>query len=395
MIAPPCLLRYKPVQPATVNLLFYDDSPVYGGHEVMTLLGIESLLANNDTEIKFLASENNETLHQKLTRIATDRGGLEVISIPETSSKLEGFRNRVKRGRVNGLAQRLTELDPDLVVAVQGNIEHSSLALLASRKAGLRVTSYIPVPHSNAEMGAKLGSLRDFSTPALFRTPDSFITISHEMARMLRSRGATCPIEVVYNGIDTERFRPQGRAEARAALDLPSHAHVFGVVGRIEFRQKQQHLLAQAAATDPMLADIHLLFAGDGPDAENLDAQLANTLKGRARRLPWVDTSALYPALDALVIPSRYEGLPLVMLEALACGVTVLASDRDGMRDILPDAHRFETGSQTALSACLRDFLNAGCPPAPAELVLRVRETMNLPAFGKAFSEAIFAQLAA
>jgi glycosyltransferase involved in cell wall biosynthesis len=365
------------LHPANVNLLFYDDSPVYGGHEVMTLLGIESLLSSNGTLIKFLASENNKTLHEKLNEIARNHAGLEVISIAETSSKFEGFRKRLKRGRINALAQRLRELSPDLVVAVQGNIEHSSFSLLAARKAGLKVTSYIPAPHSNAEMGAKLGTLRDFSTPPLFRTPDSFITISHEMARMLRSRGATCPIEVVYNGIDTDRFRPQNKEEARAALDLPSDVPVFGVVGRIEFRQKQQHLLAQAVATDPALASCHLLFAGDGPDADLLD------------------TSALYPALDALVIPSRYEGLPLVMLEALACGVSVLASDRDGMRDVLPESHRFATGDQAALGTSLRSFLEAGCPPAPEELVLRVRETMNLPSFGKAFSEAVFGQLAA
>lgn len=359
----------------------------------MTLLGIESLLESEDTEVKFLASESSETLHQRLNTIAEKNSALEVVSISETSSKFEGFRNRIKRSRVHKLATQLTSFNPDLVVAVQGNIEHSSLSLLASRKAGLKVTSYIPVPHTNATMGAKLGTLRDFSTPSLFRTPDSFITISDEMALMLRSRGATCPIEVVYNGIDTDRFHPQDREKSRASLNLPLDQPVFGVVGRIEFKQKQQHLLAQATAQDPALADCHLLFAGEGPDADNLDSIISQSLAGRAQRLPWVDTSSLYPALDALVIPSRYEGLPLVMLEALACGITVLASDRDGMRDILPVSRRFETGDQAALTTCLKSFLEEGRPAAPADLVQRVRGTMNLPAFGKAFSAAIVSQL--
>jgi hypothetical protein len=95
----------------------------------MTLPGIESLLSSSGTQIKFLASENNKTLHDKLNEIARNHAGLEVISIPETSSKSEGFRNRLKRGRINVLAQRLRELAPDLSVAVQGNIEHPSLSL--------------------------------------------------------------------------------------------------------------------------------------------------------------------------------------------------------------------------------------------------------------------------
>lgn len=376
-----------------MNLLFYDDSPVFGGHEVMTLLGIESLLQEADNSITFLASENNETLHEKLRAIAHHHPKLAIVPIPETSSKLEGLRNKLQRGRISRLAERMTGYHPDLVVAIQGNIEHSSLSMLAARRAGLPVTSYIPVPHTNAEMGAKLGTLRDLSTPALFRAPDSFITISDEMAKMLRERGATCPIEVVYNGIDTERFKPQDRVLARKELELPADAVVLGVVGRIEFRQKQQHLLAQAVADDPELASCHLLFAGDGPDAQALDELLAEKgLTERARRLPWVDTSALYPALNALVIPSRYEGLPLVMLEALASGVSVLASDRDGMRDLLPASSRFQTGDLEALTNCLRTFVQNDCPPPPEELFSRVRETMNLPAFGKAFTRAILSQ---
>lgn len=149
----------------------------------MTLLSIKSLLSSNGTQIKFLASENNKTLHEKLNGIARNHTAQEVISIPETSSKFE--------------------------------------------------------------MGAKLETLRDFSTPALFRTPDSFITISHEIARMLRSRGAICPIKAAYIGIDTDRFRPQSKKETRTALDLSREVPAFGVVGRFEFRQKQQHLLGQ------------------------------------------------------------------------------------------------------------------------------------------------------
>jgi len=97
----------------------------------------------------------------------------------------------------------------------------------------------------------------------------------------------------------------------------------------------------------------------------------------------------LYQALDALVIPSRYEGLPLVMLEALASGTAVLASDRDGMKDLLPAAWRFEPNNPAALAATLTRFIQQGRPAPAAALVARVRGSMSLDAFRHAFAATI------
>jgi glycosyltransferase involved in cell wall biosynthesis len=372
-----------------VKILFYDDSAVYGGHEVMTLLGLKALLETGSTEVEFWAAEANETLHAKLLEIQQLHPELKVVALPWCSSKLEGLRHLIKPGRITDLAAMLQTARPDLILAVQGNIEHSSLSLLAGKKAGIRTASYIPVPHSNAEMGAKLGSLRDLFTPRLFRTPDHFITITDQLAVMLRERGAVCPIHVVYNGVDTRRFQSADREGSRTGLNLPQNALILGMVGRIEFKQKQQHLLAEAAQLLHMSGKpLHLVYAGDGPDADALKemlkaAKLSHTV------LPWCDPAMLYPALDALIIPSRYEGLPLVMLEALACGTTVLASDRDGMKDVLPSDCRFTPGDPQALARTIQHFLSQYCPPPSEALVNRVREKMSLEAFAKNFTECL------
>jgi len=105
--------------------------------------------------------------------------------------------------------------------------------------------------------------------------------------------------------------------------------------------------------------------------------------------LPWCDPALLYHALDALVIPSRYEGLPLVMLESLASGTAVLASDRDGMRDLLPAAWRCEPNNPAALASTLAQFIQQGRPAPAAALVARVRDSMSLAAFGQAFAATI------
>ncbi|MEO8616371.1 MAG: glycosyltransferase family 4 protein [Luteolibacter sp.] len=372
-----------------MSILFYDDSPVFGGHEVMSLLGVEAVVRASQGPVRVIASSANEKLCSKVAELAGVHAHLTLETVDYHSSKFEAIRNRLKPARCKALAERFLEIKPALVVAIQGNIEHSSLALLAARRAGIPSTSYIPVPHSNAEMGARLGSLRDRFCAHLFQVPDSFITITDEMARLLKIRGATAPIHLVYNGVDTGRFQPADCLSARNALGLPADKVLIGAVGRIEFRQKQQHLLVRAVAADPVLVrKCHLVFAGDGPDSEALKTLIAESqLSGTV--LSWSDPAILYPALDALVIPSRYEGLPLVMLEAISCGTAVLGSDRDGMKDLLPDKWRFRPNDPAALSAALGGFVASGMPAPDADLVAKVRNSMSLESFRKSFADTV------
>ena len=343
-----------------MNVLFYDDSPIFGGHEVMTLLGVKKILTDATQPIYFFVSTANTKLVAELEDLARQWPALQIELLPWHSSKLEALRNRVLRKRIHELALRFERVQPRLIIAVQGNIEHSSLALLAAKKAGLPSTSYIPVPHTHEEMGAKFGRIRDLLCRYLFRIPDSFTTITDEMAAILKRRGATCPIHIVYNGVDTTRFQPGDQHTAGEALGLPKDRVTLGMVGRLEFKQKQQDLLARAIASKTSLREnCHLVFAGDGPDRDNLQILLKD-LGISATLLPWTDPASLYPALNALIIPSRYEGLPLVMLEALACEIAVLASDRDGMKDILPAAWRFESNDFSAMAAVIEKFIREG-----------------------------------
>ena len=228
-----------------MSLIFYDDSPVFGGHEVMALLGLEAVLAEVSEPLHFFAAAANVKLCTKVAALAASHPHLRLETLGYHSSKFEALRNHLQP----------SELSPSLIVAIQGNIEHSSLALHAARCASIPVTSYIPVPHSNAVMGARLGAIRDVFSSRLFRLPGSFITISDEMARLLRLQGVTAPIHLVYNGVDTLRFQPGGEtAAARQQLNLPTGKILLGIIGRIEFRQKQQHLLVQALAADSALA---------------------------------------------------------------------------------------------------------------------------------------------
>lgn len=368
-----------------MTLLFYDDRPLFGGHEAMTLLGLEALLEEPALKIHFIACEENTTLVKRLEELAARFPNLTVEETDERATRFEAIRHFFFRGRIADLSATIRRLEPDAVVSVQGGIEPSSLGILAARQCGVRAISYLAMPHSYQTMGARLGRLLDWGAPTLIERPDAFITSCDALASHLQERGAKGPVEVVFPGIDTEHFVPADRDECRKALDLPLGVPLFACIGRINIRQKQQDRLVRAIFR-PILSECHLVIAGKGPDTEVLDRLIESRKLGdRVRRIPWADNAKLYPAADAIVIPSRYEGVPLVMLEALACGTPVLGADRDGMHDILPDDFHIDANSSAAVAAALRDFVDRGMPGPPEELCNRIRNGMSIEGFQKTF----------
>ena len=142
---------------------------------------------------------------------------------------------------------------------------------------------------------------------------------------------------VIPNGIDPGRYaRPAGGAALRAELGIPATARVVGSVGLLN-DAKGHDLLVRAAAFLP--GDVHLLIVGHGEREPRL-REIAATL-GLTPRLHLAgwrdDLAAVHDALDVFALPSRWEGLPYALLEALAAGKPCVATDVNGSRDILRD----------------------------------------------------------
>ncbi len=144
------------------------------------------------------------------------------------------------------------------------------------------------------------------------------------------------PATVVMHGVDTQVFHPApDRAALRLQLSLPQQAVILGCFGRIR-AQKGVDLLVEAACTLlPSRPHLHVIFTGRVTDDNRAfhTAQLARlTAAGIADRvrflgeLPWADVVRHYQALDLFVAPARWEGFGLTPLEAMACGVPVVAS---------------------------------------------------------------------
>lgn len=146
-------------------------------------------------------------------------------------------------------------------------------------------------------------------------------------------------VTMIPNGIDSEEFYPAGagvREEVREELGIPKEAFVVGGVGRL-VPQKNFSLFLEVAALVIIRHPLALfVIAGTGPQEEELKAKaVALGIEDRVRFLGHVsDRLSLYHAFDALLMTSAFEGTPMVLLEAMACGLPVVASSVDGIAEV-------------------------------------------------------------
>ncbi|MCX4960010.1 glycosyltransferase [Streptomyces virginiae] len=241
-----------------------------------------------------------------------------------------------------GARQVLHRVRPDLLHA------HSAKAGLAGRLAarGSLPTVFQPHAWSFDAVGGATGALALRWERYGARWADRVLCVSDAERRAGESEGITARWSVIRNGVDLDHFRPGGpdpdrdRALARAELPLPADFPADGplavCVGRICHQKGQDILLKawpQLLATVP---GARLALVGDGPDTERLRrvAELSGAgvhFAGAAADIrPWLR------AADLVVLPSRWEGMALAPLEAMACGRPVLVSDVSGARESLP-----------------------------------------------------------
>ncbi len=164
---------------------------------------------------------------------------------------------------------------------------------------------------------------------------DAFITVSHDLARRVvdQWRLSSDRVEVITNGVDLNRFKPAADNRAmREVLGIPSDAFVIGSVGSLREVKNPGFLIRAFAEFSRHERNGFLLIVGDGPLRSELEA-LGRAL-GVAQRILFRGRQANVRdhivAMDLFVQPSFKEGSPTAVLEALACGVPVIAARSSG-----------------------------------------------------------------
>lgn len=330
------------------SVLFYSDASDYGGHEVMTVKAVGHLCLQANLRVTFAFYRGNRLLTEKLELIKASSQNLDLLPLDDKGRTLQAVRSLISWRKVRRLTSLMRQVNPDVVIVAQGRIEGGTMGLLAAKRAGYRTLSYLPVAHPVSVSGLPFAIwIREKINRYFYRLPDKIITISESAQRMLRERGATPNVVVVPNAVEVPPIDTLDRQTVRQAHGLANEDYVVATIGRIHFRDKgQDFALTAIARFRDRLGGCKFIFVGEGPDQDALKRMIANLhLSERVRIIPWTPNPAeIYAAIDMLMIPSRHEGVPLVMLEAMAYGLPIVATNVDGMADLLPPDWLFPFG---------------------------------------------------
>ncbi len=212
--------------------------------------------------------------------------------------------------------------------------------------AALRIARELGVPVVVTAIGSDLNQISDPICGALtrrvLREADYVVTVSDALRRKALAMGARPEhSRAVLNGCDTSIFYPQGRAGAREALGLEARAEIMTYIGRIDVAKGLRELVEAVAGLRAERPELRCYLVGDGPDEPVIRASVESLGAGELVRIvPPCSSGGVaqwMAASDAVALPSYREGCPNVIVEALACGRPVVASDVGGIPELMSE----------------------------------------------------------
>ena len=210
---------------------------------------------------------------------------------------------------------------------------------------------------------------------------------SERLAEQIRAAAPRTPVHVIPNGIPLGTLPTAAeRLAARRALDIPDDAQVVAFVGRLS-PEKAPEVLLQAAEGTGM----RVVVAGEGPLRASLEA---GADRAQVRFLGFVpEVGPVLAAADVLALPSRTEGLPMAVREAMAAGVPVVASAVGSLPEVLGNGAGVlvPPGDVTALRLALEQL---SVPERRAALAgtarLRVESRYGVAAMARSYRERLY-----
>jgi len=260
--------------------------------------------------------------------------------------------------------------DADIAVRLAGSLARTPLVIDSERNAGYHLKR------------------RQLLAYALTRRLRHLCVANSRAGAEFNSRVTWTAIDryrVVYNGVDVDRFHPGHPSRARLALGLGDDAYVVGMFASFKPQKNHEMALRAFARLASCLATARFLLVGDelaggmhgSSHYKRQVLALIDELGLRPRCvLPGnrIDVETLYPACDVVVLPSRFEGTPNVALEAMACGVPVVAAAVADNARVIPDGR---AGRIVAL-----DDVD-GLATALADMAAHPEDTRRMGAFAR------------
>lgn len=235
-----------------------------------------------------------------------------------------------------------------------GVVHAQAWVLAVARALGHQVWCYVPMTHRASTMGYRWATARDWLLAPLLRSVHGWVTIDERQRTTLRDAwGIAAPVYLLRN-----RARVEAASDVRPTPDDRGRLRV-AYVGRFDPWQKGLDWLADGIAADaPWAREHHFRFQGAGPAEARLRALAAAKGSAKVECHPYGPLQQALMQSDVLLLPSRYEGLPLVALEATALGWPVVASRQAGLDALLPATSCFEFGDHAGLARSLAALRN-------------------------------------
>ncbi|MBK9164534.1 MAG: glycosyltransferase family 4 protein [Acidobacteria bacterium] len=232
------------------------------------------------------------------------------------------------------IAEFVRDNDIELIHAhVARDYIPASIACMAAKKSQYLVTRHVMFP------------LKPFNKFAL-RNCARFVGVSDAVGVELRRLFAKDRVRVIPNGIDLERYKadssPKKRADFREFHSIPAGAQLVGALGELKEQKGQRDLVLSAHEVLKDVPNAYFVIVGQD---HSLDGRFRRELKrlasvmGMEQRFLWLDwledTSEFFAAIDLFISPSHSESFGLAILEAMAFGIAVVATETEGAKQLL------------------------------------------------------------
>ena len=278
-------------------------------------------------------------------------------------------------GSVPALRRYLVDREPDVLVSAMTFANVVAIVAARAARTGTRilVTEHTPFGRRDAPKDRATAAL----ATGLYRLADGVIAVSAGVAESVIEGTAVDAgdVSVVHNPIVTAELVDRTDAPTpRGWAGADGRAVVLGV-GRLAPEKDFRTLVAAVARLVEAGRDIELVVLGEGPERDRLEATAGRLgIADRVSFPGYVENPYAYmSAADVFALSSRREGLPTVLVEAMACGCPVVATDcESGPREILCDGEHgplVPVGDPAALANALAATLDE--PPDPARLRAR------------------------
>jgi glycosyltransferase involved in cell wall biosynthesis len=255
-----------------------------------------------------------------------------------------------------------------IIAVVYGKIFHKPV-VLRSESLGEFAAPDILTASTNWVVGAPLRfyvAIRN----GILKNADRFIAICQEVADEYKSGGIVDEkVEIVYNGIDVETFKPRDKQELRGTLGLPEARKVFTYTGKLNKGKGLEMLLRVWEKFSAEHSNVFLVLVGGGGfQFLNCEVELREFVKTHN-----LEDSVLFTgytedvvsylcASDFFVLPSDSEAHSISILEAMACGLPTIATETGGVNDYMEhgkNGFMIPIGDEAALLDVMRSLIAA------------------------------------